>query len=128
MKHEKWYQVRLSKYFNKNYIKYEDYVEFWNNPSENQWLFQIPEIGLRVQLTCDDKGVITDERCQFEIKCTPVTEELYQKVKNASEGFDAVYEDHIVNLIGEGGLDILKASRKIEGCGFINGRSLYALA
>lgn len=59
---EKWYQRRLAAYFEKHYSKYEDSAEYWNDPSPNQWLFDIPELNLRVELTCDDKGVVREQK------------------------------------------------------------------
>lgn len=37
MKHEKWYQRRLVKYFTENFEQYEDTAEFWNDPAENSY-------------------------------------------------------------------------------------------
>ena len=58
MKPEKWYQRRLAGYFEKHFAKYEDSAEYWNDPAPNQWLFDIPELGVRIELTCDDRGEI----------------------------------------------------------------------
>lgn len=60
MKAEKWYQRRLAAYFSKHYEKYEYTSEFWNDPAIKQWLFDISELGLRVELTCNDKGEIAE--------------------------------------------------------------------
>lgn len=62
MKPEKWYQRRLAKYFTDHYKQYEDTAEFWNDPAENQWLFDIPELGVKIELTCDDNGNVTEEQ------------------------------------------------------------------
>lgn len=62
MKTEKWYQRRLAKFFTEHYEPYEDTVEFWNDPTPNQWLFDIPEWNARIELTCDDEGNITEQR------------------------------------------------------------------
>ena len=62
MKSEKWYQRRLAKYFEDNYVEYEDTAEYWNDPAPNQWLFDIPDLRLRVELTCNDKGVVTEQK------------------------------------------------------------------
>lgn len=40
---------------------------------------------------------------------------------------DAIYQDVIINLIGEEGFSRLKSGMFIESCGWINGRKLYAL-
>lgn len=62
MKPEKWYQRRLVKYFTEHYEQYEDSTEYWNDPAPNQWLFDIPELCVRVELTCSDKGVVTEQK------------------------------------------------------------------
>lgn len=62
MKPDKWYQRRLAKYFTEYYKRYEDTAEYWNDPAPNQWLFDIPELNIRVELTCDDKGAIREQR------------------------------------------------------------------
>lgn len=61
MKADKWYQRRLAKYFTEHYEQYEDTAEFWPDPDVNQWLFDIPELGIRVELTCWDSGIVTEE-------------------------------------------------------------------
>lgn len=40
---------------------------------------------------------------------------------------DAVYEDAIIDIIGQHGLDLIREFRLMEPCGVINGRKLYAL-
>lgn len=62
MKTEKWYQRRLAKYFTDNFEAYEDTAEWYNDPDINQWLFYIPELGYKIELTCNDQGVVTEER------------------------------------------------------------------
>lgn len=60
MRNDKWYQRRLAKYFTEHYSQYEDTAEFWNDPAPNQWMFDIPELGVKIELTCDEDGnVIT---------------------------------------------------------------------
>ena len=66
MKTEKWYQRRLAKYFTEHYVQYEDTVEYWDDPAMNQWLFDIPELNERVELTCYDDGRVT--RAVYPIK------------------------------------------------------------
>ena len=66
MKPEKWYQRRLAKYFTEHYEQYEDTAEYWPDPFINQWLFDIPELEIRVELTCNDKGVVREQR--YELK------------------------------------------------------------
>ena len=65
-KTEKWYQRRLAKYFSEHYEQYEEKAEFWMDPAPNQWLFDIPELGSRIEITCNDKGVVTETR--YELK------------------------------------------------------------
>lgn len=62
MKSDKWYQRRLAKYFTEHYEQYEDVAEYWNDPSSNQWLFNIPELGVKIKLTCNDNGIVTEEK------------------------------------------------------------------
>ena len=66
VKPEKWYQNRLAKYFTEHYPQYEDTAEFWNDPAINQWLFDILELNVRVELTCDDNGKIHEQK--YELK------------------------------------------------------------
>ncbi len=66
MKPEKWYQRRLYKYFEEHYGEYEDTAEYWNDPAINQWLFDIPELGIRVELTCSDRGIVTEQRYKLQ--------------------------------------------------------------
>ena len=54
-------------------------------------------------------------------------EKVYEVVKNESVGFDAIYEDYILELVGEEGLNTLKEKRLVETCGVVNGRQLYVL-
>lgn len=54
-------------------------------------------------------------------------EYVYDIVKQELEGFDAIYEDYIINLVGFAGLTYLKKYRLVETCGVVNGRQLYAL-
>lgn len=62
-KYERWYRRRLFNYFREWYEDLEDEgeIEFYNDPAPNQWLFDIPELNVRVKLTCDKEGHITDE-------------------------------------------------------------------
>ena len=61
MRHtSKWHQRRLARYFDEHYSQYEDTVEFWNDPAMNQWLFDIPELKIRVELTCKENGNVEE--------------------------------------------------------------------
>lgn len=59
---DKWYQRRLVKYFTEHYSQYEDSAEYWIDPAPNQWLFDIPELKVKIELTCDEKGNVTEFR------------------------------------------------------------------
>lgn len=62
MHKHRWYMTRLGKYFDEHYKQYEDTAEFFPDPADNQWLFDIPELEMRVELTCYDNGVVMEER------------------------------------------------------------------
>ena len=55
------------------------------------------------------------------------TKEIYETVKDGSTGFDAIYENYIVELVGVDGLEILRKNKLVETCGIVNGRQLYVL-
>ena len=59
---KKWYQRRLAKYFTEHYAIYEDNADFFADPAANMWLFDITECAVRIELTCDDNGDITEQR------------------------------------------------------------------
>lgn len=52
---------------------------------------------------------------------------VYDVVKDSCKGMDAIYADHIVELVGTSGLNELVSNRLIESCGVLYGRKLYAL-
>lgn len=52
---------------------------------------------------------------------------IYNIVKNIASGYDAIYEDYILNLVGADGLTDLIEKGLIESCGSIDGRKLYSL-
>ena len=62
VRQEKWYQRRLAKYFTEHYEQYEDTAEFWNDPATNQWLFTIPELEAKIELTCKENGTVEEMR------------------------------------------------------------------
>lgn len=53
--------------------------------------------------------------------------QIYETVKNATVGFDAVYEDYVIDLVGLDGFDILRENKLLESCGSICERKLYTL-
>ncbi len=62
-----WYRNKLHKYFMVRYGQYEDTAEFLPDPSDRQWLFEIPELGLRVKLTCYDNGRVIEVRYRIGV-------------------------------------------------------------
>ena len=52
---------------------------------------------------------------------------VYDIIKSDFEFYDAVYEDHIVSVIGTAGLTELRSNGLLEPCGAIADRQLYAL-
>lgn len=128
MKSEKWYMRRLSRYFEEHYADYEDEAEFFNDPNTNQWLFDIPSIGWRIEITCDDNGNVAEERYPIEKRyrwTDPI--EVYNYVKKETEDLDAIYGDYIASIVGLDGLLILMEHNLVETCGMIDGRQLYTL-
>lgn len=120
---EKWYQRRLAKYFDDHFTQYEDDAEWDVDPDINQWLFYIPELDERVELTCDDNGVVIEYRYELPMD----TERAYEVVKRECSGMDAVYEDYILSLVGATGFGLLRSAKLLTTCGSINGRDLYTL-
>lgn len=123
MKTEKWYQRRLAKYFEEHYAQYEDVATFWPDPAINQWLFDIPERGARVELTCTDKGVVKEQRYRMN----QYLNDVCKKLQSETQGFDAIYEDYILSVVGEEGFDLLRYEGYLNTCGSVNGRNLYTL-
>lgn len=62
MHSHRWYITRLARYFEAHYRQYEDTAEFFPDPADNQWLFDITELEVRIELTCHETGVVTEER------------------------------------------------------------------
>ena len=123
MKPEKWYQRRLARYFTEHFERYEDDAEYFPDPFVNQWLFDIPELGVRVELTCNDKGEVKEQR----YKMKQYADRVYHALAKECQGLDAIYEDYIIRLVGEEGFDILREGKFITTCGSVNGRTLYTL-
>lgn len=123
MRKEQWYQERLLEYFEDNYETYEDTIEWYVNPVINQWLFDIPELDLKVELTCDEDGEITEQRYTLPMDI----EEIYEILKDETSFYDAVYEDSIIDIIGTAGFSLLRTAKRLTMCGSVNGRTLYTL-
>lgn len=54
-------------------------------------------------------------------------QQVYNYLRQDTVGLDAVYEDHIIEMVGRYGLHSLREYKLIEPCGVVNGRQLYVL-
>lgn len=52
---------------------------------------------------------------------------VYELIRDELGGLDSVYEEAIVDLVGQHGLRALRENKLLETCGVINGRQLYTL-
>ena len=52
---------------------------------------------------------------------------VYEIIKPSFDFFDAVYEDHIISVVGAAGLTELRSNGLLEPCGAIADRHLYSL-
>lgn len=52
---------------------------------------------------------------------------VYNIIKFETDGFDAIYKDYIIELVGIFGFNALHQHKLLESCGVVNGRQLYAL-
>ena len=52
---------------------------------------------------------------------------MYEFVKEMCDSYDAIYEDYLIRLIGERGIQTLKDGGLLECCGEIDGRKIYSL-
>ena len=52
---------------------------------------------------------------------------VYEIILGECEFFDAIYENYIVSLVGNTGLEELKKHKLLETCGVVNGGQLYVL-
>lgn len=123
MRTEKWYDKHLRDYFYKKYSDYEYDTEWFVNPANNQWKFYILKLGLIVVLTCDEDGNVSEKLERVGLDVDQVTE----VIEAAFRGCDALYEDHIINLVGVLGLNSLRDNKILGICGSIDGRRLYTL-
>jgi hypothetical protein len=67
MKTSKYYMARLQKYFDNYWGAYGDSAGWLTNPKPNQWVFIIEGLGLKVTLTCNDNGRVTEKRERVDI-------------------------------------------------------------
>lgn len=51
---------KLNERFIQKYAQYEKTVEWFVNPAPNAWKFDIQELKVRIIMTCDDVGNITE--------------------------------------------------------------------
>lgn len=66
MKPTRWYMKYLQRYFDMYYGEYGDTAGWLVNPAPNRWQFIILELGLKVTLTCDDHGNVTEEKVNIK--------------------------------------------------------------
>lgn len=52
---------------------------------------------------------------------------VYEILKADSQELDAVYEDYILQLVGEEGFKTLLQNNLLEACGVVSGRQLWAI-
>lgn len=52
---------------------------------------------------------------------------VYDILKKELDGFDAIYEDYILNVVGFAGFHSLVKAKLLETCGVVNGRQLYVI-
>ena len=62
MKSQKFYERALRKYFDANLLRYAKTAEWSVDPVPNQWKFDIPELGIEVNLVCADDGTVKETR------------------------------------------------------------------
>lgn len=80
----------------------------------------------------DNKSYFTPIETQSEELTEMTTDEQYADSVYAIVSFecsdlDSIYEDYIIKLVGEWGLQALRENGLLEGCGYLNGRKLYVL-
>ena len=123
MRTEKWYYKHLLEYVSEKYKEYVDETEWFVNPADNKWKFYIPKLGLIVTATCDDDGNVDETLERVGLDVNQVT----GVIEAAFRGCDALYEDHIINLVGVLGFNSLRDNKILGACGSIDGRNLYTL-
>lgn len=61
-KTSRYYMGRLQKYFDNYWSAYGDSAGWLVNPKPNQWQFIIMDLGLKITLTCNDNGRVSERR------------------------------------------------------------------
>lgn len=61
-KTSRYYMERLQKYFDNYWGAYGDSAGWLVNPKPNQWQFIIMDLGLKITLTCNDNGRVSERR------------------------------------------------------------------
>lgn len=61
-----WYEKHLEAYFKEHYIFHERVIERAVSSEPNKLIFNIPVVNIRIILTCDDGGIVTEKRLPME--------------------------------------------------------------
>lgn len=67
MKTSKYYMSRLQKYFDTYWGAYGDSAGWLVNSKPNQWIFVVEGLGLKITLTCNDNGRVSENRERVDI-------------------------------------------------------------
>lgn len=59
MRNKRFYNSKLSAYFDNHYQEYTETAEWYAAPAINQWKFEIPGVGV-VVLACSIDGEVTE--------------------------------------------------------------------
>ena len=117
--------------FNLNYTYNDKFREYVNN----NYTSHIDSIYGTTEFSTDDmKSARTYWKKTYK-KIAPnspwlkdsLCDSLLLEIKSTFPNADAVYVDKIIETVGEDGFYYLIKGKKIELCGFNNGRYLYAL-
>jgi len=57
-----YYSRYLQRYFDEHFREYDETALWHVDPAPNKWKFVIRELGQVITLTCDNNGVVTEER------------------------------------------------------------------
>ena len=66
-----WYEKHLEAYFKEHYIFHERVIERVMSSEPNKLIFNIPVVNIRIVLTCDDGGNVTEKRLPMERRRGP---------------------------------------------------------